>query len=96
MSDLVLNVPKRLRRGHSRWKELESVAEGVELIQLICRNLGIADLGNSSVLDVGCGSKFVQAILDRGLPVGHYRGVDVFPELIEFLSTNVSDPRFSF
>lgn len=96
MSELVLRVPKELRRGHSRAKELKSVAEGVELIQLICDKLGIADLGNSSMLDVGCGSKFVQAILDRDLPVGRYVGVDVFPDLIEFLSTNVSDPRFSF
>lgn len=96
MSDLVLKVPKRLRRGHSRWKEQTSVAEGVELIELICRNFALDDLGHSSVLDMGCGSKLVQAILDRNLPLGRYVGVDIFPELIEFLETNVTDPRFSF
>lgn len=96
MTDLVLSVPKELRRGHSRWNEAASVAEGVALIELICRNLGIADFGNSRVLDMGCGSKLVQAILDRGLPLHHYTGVDIFPDLIDFLQDNVADPRFNF
>lgn len=96
MSELVLSVPKELRRGHSRWNELASVAEGVELIKLMCRQFGLADFGNSNVLDMGCGSKLVQAILDRKLPLRHYTGVDIFPDLIEFLKQNVTDPRFSF
>jgi SAM-dependent methyltransferase len=96
MSDLVLSVPKELRRGHSRWNESASVAEGVELIKLMCRNFGLADFGNSEVLDMGCGSKLVQAILDRRLPLRRYTGVDVFPDLIDFLKQNVTDPRFNF
>lgn len=96
MSDLLLSVPKELRRGHSRRNESASVAEGVELIKLICRNFGLADFGHSNVLDMGCGSKLVQAILDRNLPLQHYTGVDIFPDLIEFLQRNVTDPRFSF
>jgi len=96
MSDLVLKVPKELRRGNTRGDEVASVAEGARLIALLCRNFGLEDLGNVSLLDVGCGSKLVQAILDRQLPIGRYAGVDVFPDLINFLRTNVSDPRFSF
>jgi SAM-dependent methyltransferase len=96
MSDLVLSVPKELRRGNSRWNEPASVAEGVELIKLMCRNFGLADFGNSDVLDMGCGSKLVQAILDRRLPLRRYTGVDIFPDLIDFLKQNVTDPRFSF
>jgi len=96
MSELVLSVPKELRRGHSRRNEPASVAEGVELIKLMCRNLGLADFGNSDVLDMGCGSKLVQAILDRNLPLKRYVGVDIFPDLINFLKQNVTDPRFSF
>lgn len=96
MSELVLSVPGELRRGHSRWNEPASVAEGVELISLMCRNFGIADFGNSNVLDMGCGSKLVQAILDRKLPLMRYTGVDIFPDLIDFLKQNVTDPRFNF
>lgn len=96
MADLVFKVPKKLRRGNKRYNEEQSVAQGVELIQLMCRNFGLADFGNTSVLDIGCGCKLVQAILDRDLPLGRYVGVDVFPDLIHFLNANVADPRFSF
>lgn len=96
MSDLVFKVPKQFRRGHIRYKEQESVAQGIELIRLMCRNFGLADFGKTSVLDIGCGCKLVQAILEQDLPLGRYVGVDVFPDLIHFLQTNVADPRFSF
>jgi len=96
MSDLVFKVPKDLRRGNKRHNEEQSVAQGEEIIRLMCRNFGIADFGASSVLDVGCGCKLVQAFLDRRFPIGHYTGVDVFPDLIHFLQANVADPRFSF
>jgi SAM-dependent methyltransferase len=96
MSGLVFKVPQELRRGNKRHNEEKSVAQGVELIKLMCRNFGIANFGESSVLDMGCGCKLVQAILDRKLPLGRYVGVDVFPDLINFLNTNVTDPRFSF
>jgi hypothetical protein len=55
MSGLVFKVPQALRRGNKRYNEEKSVAQGVELIQLMCRNFGIADFGSSSVLDMGCG-----------------------------------------
>ena len=95
MSELVLSVPQELRRGKNNYKELESVAEGVGLLDLICRNYAIPDLGQKKILDIGCGTKLVQAILDRELPIGQYTGVDVFPELIEFLKEEVSDEATS-
>lgn len=45
---------------------------------------------------MGCGSKLVQAILDREMPMGRYAGVGVFPDLINFLTANAADERFSF
>lgn len=96
MPDLVLKVPQELRRGSTRYNEHEAVEEGVNLIRLMCKKFGLEDFGKTSVLDMGCGSKLVQAILDRSLPVGRYVGVDVFPDLIEYLKANVTDPRFSF
>lgn len=96
MTELALSIPKDLRRGLLRWQELESVESGVKLISLLCKTLQLEDLGSSSVLDMGCGCKFTQAILDRNLPVGQYTGVDVYAEMIDFLHSNVTDPRFSF
>ena len=49
-----------------------------------------------SLLDIGCGVKFSQAILNRCLPVGAYHGVDVDAEMIAYLKSAVSDPRFSY
>lgn len=96
MAKLALHVPKSLRRGKLRAQEEESVESGVALISLMSRSLGLQDLGQSSVLDVGCGCKFTQAMLDRDLPVGRYVGVDVYQEMIDFLDSNVEDSRFSF
>ena len=47
-------------------------------------------------LDFGCGVRFAQAIVNRGIPVGRYVGVDVYREMIEFLTANVTDPRLEF
>lgn len=94
--DLILKIPKRLRRGQLRWDEQRSVASGVELLEIMGSSLGHADLTNVSILDVGCGCKFTQAILDRGLAVGQYTGIDVYADMIKFLREETSDPRFSF
>ena len=96
MSDLFLQVPRELRRGGKAGNEQESVESGLQLIQLMCRRFNLPDLGSTRVLDMGCGCKLVQAILARGLPIGQYVGMDVFPQLIHFLQSNVTDPRFSF
>jgi len=96
MAELAFRVPGRFRRGKYQKDELREVESAVEIIKLICRNFGLNDLGASSVLDVGCGCKLVQAILDRQLPIGRYVGVDVYRDLIDFLQSNVSDPRFKF
>jgi ubiquinone/menaquinone biosynthesis C-methylase UbiE len=96
MDDLVLSVPLELRRGGKLSDESASVESGRQLIQLMCSNLGVRDLGGSSVLDMGCGCKLVQAILNHDLRIGRYVGIDVFPQLINFLQANVTDARFEF
>ena len=96
MSNLRLSVPREFRRGGKADNEVESVASGQDLITLMCRNLGKATLAETDVLDMGCGTKLVQAILDRELPVRSYVGIDVHTPLIEFLKVNVIDDRFTF
>jgi SAM-dependent methyltransferase len=96
MSDLILKVPEKYRRGGKKEKEQESVASGLSLIELMCRKLDITDLSDIELLDMGCGNKFAQVILDRGLPIGRYVGIDIHKGLIEFLQSNISDERFKF
>ena len=96
MSGLVLSVPRELRRGGKGGDEQSSVESGVDLIRLMCERLNLSSLEGVSVLDMGCGTKLVQAILDRGLPVGRYVGIDVYPEMVKYLQANVNDSRFAF
>jgi SAM-dependent methyltransferase len=96
MSQFVLKVPRELRRGGKAKDEQASVESGLQLIRLMCRQFAIPDLGASNVLDMGCGCKLVQALLQNDLPIGRYVGIDVFPALIAFLQSNVLDTRFSF
>jgi len=96
MSGLLLEVPRDLRRGGLADDEQASVDSGHQLIQLICRQLGRDSLAGLEVLDMGCGTKLVQAILQHDLPVGRYVGFDVYGKMIDFLNDSVNDPRFSF
>ena len=96
MSDLILKVPEKYRRGGKKKREQESVASGLSLIALMCRKLNIEDLSEIELLDMGCGNKFTQAILDQDLPIRRYVGIDIHPGLIEFLQANISDERFTF
>jgi len=96
MADLVFKVPRKFRRGHRANDEEISVGIAVEIIEHMSKHFGLADLGETKLLDIGCGSKFTQAILDRNLPIGQYVGIDVYAEMINFLKSNVDDPRFSF
>lgn len=75
---------------------VEVVDAAVWLIDHMCEQVGASDLGGLDVLDFGCGVRFTQAFLNRGVPIKHYVGVDVSSPVIDFLRSNVSDPRFEF
>ncbi|MEM9257550.1 MAG: class I SAM-dependent methyltransferase [Pseudomonadota bacterium] len=96
MSDMVMNVPRKLRRGGRANDEEDSVNSGLELIKLMCRRFEVSDLGNLALFDMGCGVKLVQALLENDLPVGRYVGVDVYEAQIQYLNEQVRDSRFSF
>lgn len=72
------------------------VDAAVAMIAHTAGRIGVGDLGDLDVLDFGCGVRFTQAFVNRGVPVRHYVGVDVSHEVIGFLRSNVSDPRFEF
>ena len=73
-----------------------SVDSAVTIINLTAQELGVDNLSGTSILDIGCGTKFTQAFYGRKIPVKRYHGVDVDPEMINFLSATVKDERFSY
>lgn len=91
-----LIVPDELHRNAPDVHALGPENTGSTLIHLVVEHLGLKDLGESDVLDVGCGVRFTQAIVNRDIPIRSYTGVDVHLPLIEYLRREVDDPRFSF
>jgi SAM-dependent methyltransferase len=90
-----LVVPSELCRNKIR--DPEAVVDAaVWLLGHMSDHIGAPDLAGLDVLDFGCGVRFTQAFLNRGVPIKHYVGVDVSRTVIDFLRSNVSDPRFEF
>ena len=91
-----LIIPEELHRNHPDVHQAGPENTGSALICLVVECLGLKDLSESDVLDVGCGVRFTQAIVNRDIPVKSYTGLDVHLPLIEHLRREVDDPRFSF
>ena len=90
-----LEVPPGLIRGAFSNHD-ESIRSACWLIDHLCDHLGLQDLGQTEMLDVGCGVKFTQAFLNLCLPIKRYVGCDVSEDLIAHLQTNVEDERFEY
>jgi SAM-dependent methyltransferase len=90
-----LPVPRTIERGAYASRE-EWVESSRFAVNLLARVIHRNDLSGVDLLDVGCGTKLVKRFLDDSLPIGHYTGIDVSREVIDWLTTNVSDPRFEF
>src|SRR4029434_7705251 len=93
-----LLVPRHLHGNSPR-----AVAAGYEhsgeiLINLVTRLGGIADLRDIDVLDMGCGVRHVMTIINRGIQIKSYTGVEVSKSIVDFLKENVEahDRRFRF
>ena len=88
-------VPKELERNFYRDSD-EFKRAGVFALDLLCEAIGRPDLDGVELLDVGCGTKLTKTLLEREQPIGHYTGVDVGAEVIDWLTDTVDDPRFDF
>lgn len=58
--------------------------------------LGYADLSGKDILDIGCGTRFTQTIINHKMPVKSYTGIDIDQALTAYLQSAVTDQRFSF
>ena len=90
-----LEVPLSFSRSRIRGDEWE-LSSAQWQVERMSELLGVADLGDTEILDMGCGVKLTKLFVNRDLPIKRYVGVDVYGEMIAFLRANVSDPRFEF
>jgi SAM-dependent methyltransferase len=93
-----ITVPESLHRNHPN-----VLAHGVErtgeiLLNYMTQRLGRTDLAGLDLLDVGCGVRFTQTLINRSYAFNSYTGVDVKPSLIRWLKKNIEsrDTRFHF
>ena len=91
-----LEVPAELNRNAQRVVDAGFEETGLLVLANVAEVLGVADLANIDMLDVGCGVRFTQTIVNRDVPIRSYTGVDIEPKLISWLQKNVPDPRFRF
>jgi SAM-dependent methyltransferase len=94
---MTFSVPAHLLRNHAGVLDTVDPADaGAELIAYMCTRLDLPDLAGKDVLDVGCGTRFTDTLLNRDVAIGTYTGVDIDPQLVAFLRETVSDPRLSY
>jgi SAM-dependent methyltransferase len=93
-----ITVPDHLQRNAPN-----VLAEGVEetgesLLERLAERIGRADLAGLDLLDIGCGVRFTQTLINRDLPFASYTGVEVSLPIVQWLKEHVEskDERFRF
>jgi SAM-dependent methyltransferase len=90
-----LTIPLELSRSNSHDPAMARES-ALWLLDDMRDHLGLPDFSASEVLDYGCGVKFSEVLINLGIPIKRYVGVDVHEGLIDFLGSHVDDPRFEY
>lgn len=93
-----LDVPEEFSRNSAEVSAAGYENTGELLINLATRSVGLENLENIDVLDVGCGVRFTATIINRKIHIKSYTGIEVHRPIVDFLKKNVEeyDKRFKF
>lgn len=69
---------------------------GNHLLTVMARRLGWCDLTGRKILDYGCGVRFARTIVNLGLDIGLYVGIDLNRDAINWLKANAESERLMF
>ena len=69
---------------------------GSRLLNSMCRRLGWNSLAGKRLLDFGCGVRLARTIVNLGIEIDRYVGVDANKAPIDWLRAHVADSRFRF
>lgn len=93
-----LDVPEEFSRNSAEVSAAGYENTGELLINLATRSVGLKNLENIDVLDVGCGVRFTTTIINRKIHIKSYTGIEIHLPIVDFLKKNVEecDKRFKF
>jgi SAM-dependent methyltransferase len=94
-----LQVPNELTRNHASIRKAGVIRTGKLLIEKTLDACGLTSLAETNVLDVGCGTRFTQTLINRKkFALKSYTGIDVDKSVIDWLKANVEakDERFHY
>ena len=78
-------VPEFLQRNDPSVIALGVENTGEVLFRALAKRLGRTDLAGLNLLDIGCGVRFAQTLVNRDVPFASYTGIDVWPILVTWL-----------
>lgn len=86
----MLVVPPEFNRNAPDVQKLGRPEDtGKQLLDYMTRRLGLVDLSSTDILDFGCGCRFSESIVNLGVPVRTYTGIDLYKSLIDYLDEAV-------
>lgn len=93
-----LDVPIAFNRNSPEAAAAGQDNTGQLLISIATKSVGLENLEDVDVLDVGCGVRFTSAIINRKIPIKSYTGIEVYRPIVDFLKNNVEaqDKRFRY
>jgi SAM-dependent methyltransferase len=93
-----LEVPSELHRNSPVVAADGYEETGLHLLNLAARRLGLESLAGLDVLDIGCGVRFAQTIVNRGVAIRSYTGIEVYRPIVDFMREHLEpfDSRFRF
>ncbi|MBL4659151.1 MAG: class I SAM-dependent methyltransferase [Alcanivoracaceae bacterium] len=93
-----IEVPENFNMNHSSVVEMGPDNTGQQLIELVMRELKVSSLENTNILDIGCGVRFTQAIINRSIQIASYTGIEVNRSIVDYLKVAVEakDDRFKY
>jgi SAM-dependent methyltransferase len=93
-----LVIPQQFRRNSHMVKAAGYDESAQEILQLMADRLQIKGFSDTHILDVGCGTRFSAYMINHGVAVKSYTGVDVDKAIIDFLQSEAStqDSRFRY
>ena len=93
-----LDIPVALARNHPAIRKAGIARTGKLLIEKTTAIAGVESLAEKRVLDIGCGTRFTMALINKKISVKSYTGIDVSKGVIDYLKANVEahDERFDY